>query len=222
MAKIKHNALGQAALVFVACVLGCIGIAACGGSSKDASSSTTNTNTSTSTTSTVAGGGQAGAGAGRFAAVRSCLQKEGINLPAHPAGQRPPGAGNGGPPHGGGFPGGGPSGGRFAQQLPKGVSREKLTKALSKCGAHFGTRREGFFHSSKAKAALTKFSQCMSEHGVKLPAPNTSGHGPVFDTKGINTASSKFKDAEAKCQTQLPGRFGHGGAPPPPGQSQGA
>lgn len=221
MAKSRRNGCGQVALTIVACVLACIGIAACGGSSKNDSASTTDTSTSSSTTATPSNGGQTGAATGRFAAVRSCLQKEGINLPAGSAGQRPPGAGNGGPPHGGGSLGG-RGRGRFAHQLPKGLSREKLTKALSKCGAHFGTSRQGFFHSSKAKAALEKFAQCMSENGVKLPAPNTSGHGPVFDTKGIDTAGSKFKDAEAKCQTQLPGRFGRGGAPPPPGQSEGA
>ena len=33
----------------------------------------------------------------------------------------------------------------------------------------------------------------MRENGVNLPAPNTSGNGPVFNTKGIDTSSATFK-----------------------------
>jgi hypothetical protein len=45
---------------------------------------------------------------------------------------------------------------------------------------------------------------------VNVPAPNTSGSGPVFDTKGIDTSSAQFKAAEAKCQSDLSGAFRRG------------
>jgi hypothetical protein len=51
----------------------------------------------------------------------------------------------------------------------------------------------------------------MRENGVDLPTPNTSGNGPVFNTKGINTTSSTFKTAAAKCQSDLPGAARAGG-----------
>ena len=55
----------------------------------------------------------------------------------------------------------------------------------------------------------------MVKNGVKLPAPNTSGKGPIFNTKGINTKSAAFKAADAKCARELsPNRgTGAGGAP---------
>ena len=57
------------------------------------------------------------------------------------------------------------------------------------------------------KAALAKFATCLNQNGVKVPAPNTSGKGPVFDTKGIDTSSAQFKAAEKKCQSDLSGAF---------------
>jgi hypothetical protein len=202
------------AAVLVACALASIGIAACGGSSSKnalANGATTSASSSTSTT------GPAG-GPARFAALRSCLQKEGITLPERKAFQHSHTA-PGEPPRGG-FLGGG---GGFGRHLPKGVSAEKLQSALKKCGGGFpgGSRggfhggRDGFFRSAKVKTALMAFAACMRENDVKLPAPNTAGGGPVFDTKGINTSSTQFKNAVQKCHSRLPGPFAGRGGPPP-------
>ena len=118
-------------------------------------------------------------------------------MPARKPGQRP-GAG--------GFLGGG---GGFA--LPKGVSKAQYEAAIKKCGGFPARGRfaggASRFDTPAAKQALAKFAACMSENGVKIPAPNTSGNGPVFDTKGIDTASAKFKAADAKCMKQLFGGF---------------
>jgi hypothetical protein len=89
-------------------------------------------------------------------------------------------------------------------------------EALKKCGGgNFGGG--GRFNSSTSKAALTKFVACMRENGVNLPTPNTSGNGPVFNTTGINTASSTFKSAQAKCQSDLRGSAGSSSSEAPPG-----
>jgi hypothetical protein len=181
-------------------------LAACGGSS----SSTTSTTASTTTSTRSSGGG---ADASRFAAIRACLQKEGTTLPQRPsATARPNGSAR---PNGGIFGGGAPGGG---PQLPSGVSRAKYEAALKKCGGgtSFGRRN---FNSAADTQALTKFASCMRENGINLPAPNTSGSGPVFDTKGIDTTGSKFTAAEAKCRSDLPARFGRRG---PPGGGAGA
>jgi hypothetical protein len=172
-------------------VLGaCLTLAACGSS---ASSSTNTTSTSASASSKSA---QA-PGSSRFTALKSCLAKQGITLPA-PSGNRPPaGTGSTG--------GGGPLGRGGGFQLPKGVSRTQLQEALKKCGGGGNPAGGTRFGGAASKTALTKFVACMRENGVNLPAPNTSGNGPVFNTKQVNTTSSTFKSATAKCQSDLRG-----------------
>jgi hypothetical protein len=59
------------------------------------------------------------------------------------------------------------------------------------------------FSSPRFRQALTKFAACLRQNGVNLPAPNTSGKGPVFPTKGINPSSPQFKAAEIKCRSVL-------------------
>jgi hypothetical protein len=183
----------------LAMVLACLGLAACG-SSGNSSSSTSTTNAAN--TSTPGSGTAPGARSGRFAAMRACLQKEGITLPARTPGQpRTPGAG--------GFLGGGGAG----PQLPKGVTRAQFEAALKKCGGgrRFGGPGAGRFNSPAFHTAVTAFAQCMRQNGIALPTPNTSGTGPVFDTKGINTASPQFAAARTKCQSKLAGAYARPG-----------
>jgi hypothetical protein len=175
-------------------------LAACGGSS-----STTSTNASANSTTGASGGtgasGPRGAGSARFSALRECLEKNGITLPKRTPGTRPTPGGGGGV-FGGGANGAGP-------QLPKGVTRAQYEVAIKKCGGGL-LGRPGRFNSPARSVALTKFASCMRSNGVNLPAPNTSGTGPVFDTKSLNTASSAFKAAEAKCASDLAAGFRRG------------
>src|SRR5260370_16644716 len=93
-------------------LLGILALAACGGSS------TTSTGASASTASKST---TPGSGGGRFAAVRECLQKNGITLPPRtPRGGRGPGSGS-------------LLGAGAAPQLPAGVSRAQYEAALKKC-----------------------------------------------------------------------------------------
>jgi hypothetical protein len=185
--------------VALAAVLLLAGVLAACGSSSGSGSTGTGTTNSASTTKQGAAAAQTGSRSSRFTALRSCLQKAGINLPS-----RSPGSS--GQPGNGGAPGGG-------FKLPEGVSRTKFEEAIRKCGGGaFKGGRFGF-DSATAKAALSKYSACMRENGVNLPTPNTSGNGPVFDTKGLNTSSESFKNAEKKCQTDLKGAFGGRRAP---------
>jgi len=178
-------------------------LAACGSSSS--------TTASTAAASTTAGAG----GAGRFSGVRECLQKAGITLPQ----RKTPTPGTGGPPAGGfGLGGGGGAG----PTLPSGVTREQFQNALRKCGG--GLRRGGLgdrLSSPTYRKALASFAACMTQNGVKLPAPNTSGKGPVFNTAGLNINSPAFAAARTKCSSLLrvsPGTTG----PAPGGVSPGA
>jgi hypothetical protein len=214
------------AALFVAAALG---LAACGGSSSTTTTTTnaaaTNAPAATSTGSSSAGsagsststtGGVTGATPGRpnsprFSAMRECLAKKGITLP-----QRTPGSP-------GGF-----AGGAGRPQLPKGMSRTQLQEAFRSCGGSFTGGRLGpgrfgpghsGFTSPRFHTALVRFATCLRQNGVNVGEPNTSGKGPVFDTKGINTGSPQFKTASIKCRSVLfAGRPkvtpGTAGAPP--------
>jgi hypothetical protein len=174
-------------------------LAGCGGSSKSS------TNAAATTTT--------GQGAARFAALRSCLAKNGISLPQRTPGQgRPPGAGRGA----GGIFGGGGGPGAGGPRLPAGVTTAQYQAALAKCGGSLGARRQ-LTPAQKAaqQAALVKFATCMRADGVPLAAPNATGTGPVFNTSKIDTKSAKFTAAETKCAPLLPARFGRRGGGPP-------
>jgi hypothetical protein len=217
MSQIKSSKPRSVVATALVLVLASLVLAACGSSSKSSPSTSTSANASSKT----ATGGPAGAGGKRFTALRECLEKEGITLPKPTGGQHKPG--KGGPGGGaGGFLGGGGAG---ARQLPKGVSKTKYEAAIKKCGGfptggHFRRSGGSNFASPTAKAALTKFAACMRENGVDVPAPNTSGKGPVFNTKGLNTSSANFKTAETKCASILRAAYkpsegaGGGGEPP--------
>jgi hypothetical protein len=180
------NRTRSALLSVLALVLASLLLAACGSSS----SGTTATTSASSSTATTGAPGSPNARSGRFAAVRECLQKAGITLPKRAPGQA-----------GGGFlPGGGP-------QLPKGVTRAQYEAAIKKCGG-FGFKGGRFagaarFSSPQFKAALVKFASCMRENGVNLPTPNSSGKGPIFNTKGLSVTSPQFKTAQKKCASTL-------------------
>jgi hypothetical protein len=195
-------------------LLGCLGLAACGSSSTSTTSTTaaaasatgpaaTSTGAGTSSTGAPPASGPTGSGISRFKAIRECLQKNGITLPQRTPGTRPtPGAG--------GFPGGaGPA-------LPKGVTRAQYEAALKKCGGRPLGGGASRLKNPVYQKALAKFATCMRENGVNVPQPNTSGTGPVFNIKGLNTASAQFKTAESKCSSQLQGAFRTrpGGVPP--------
>jgi hypothetical protein len=205
MLHIISNRPKPAIVTIVLTVALALGLAACGGSS---STSSTSTNASATTASAGAKGttsrsGAPGADTNRLQATRECLQKNGITLPKRTPGQHRPG----GP---GGF-----LGGAGAPQLPSGVSRAQFEAAIKKCGRGAFPGRGGQRLQSPAfKQALTKFATCMRENGVNVPAPNTSGNGPIFDTKGIDTASPQFRTAESKCRSELTSAFHRPGTPP--------
>jgi hypothetical protein len=191
-------------LTILAC---CLGLAACGGSS-----SSKTTSTSATSAASVSGGSGAGGTRGRLSGLRECLAKNGITLPKRTPGQRPPGG-----------PGGGFFGGGAGSRLPNGVTPAQMQAALKKCGAGSvpGLRR---IDTPAYKQAFTKFAACMREHGVNVPAPNTSGNGPVFSTRGLNVNSATFRSAQEKCRADLAGVLGppRGASGAPGGPSPGA
>jgi hypothetical protein len=225
-----HKLTARPSLIALTAILvaAALGLAACGGSSSTTTTAETTANaaatgtttagtsstgtTSTATSSTTPGATTPGASttgtstagasptgttpaahAARFAAVRTCLSKKGITLPQRGAG---------------GFPGGG------GAQLPSGMSRTQFAEALRSCGVgfkgsnHFGRSPGGFknpYNNPRFHPVLVRLAACLRQNGINVGEPNTSGKGPVFDTKGINTGSTKFKTAMAACRYTLLG-----------------
>lgn len=160
-----------------------LALAACGSSNSTSTKTTTvvsdSASASTSPTSPATG-------SGRFKAFRECLAKNGITLPQRSKGQNP-----GGP---GGFLGGG---------APSGSNRSQYEAAIKKCGGPAAGHFHRFAGRPKNAQAFAAFATCMRKNGVALPEPNTSGKGPIFDTKGLNMASATFRAAEQKCIADL-------------------
>ncbi len=188
-----------------------IPLAACGGSSGPSGGASTSA-ASTTASATGPAGGRAD-----FARLRSCLQQQGVTLPRPPAGapgqtQTQPG--------GGGRPGFGfRRGGGFFSRLSS-AQRARLSAAMQKCGAPLGRfRRFGFDARNPAfRRALTAYVACVRRNGFALPAPNTSGRGPVFDPSKVNRQDPRFVAANAKCQQLLAAAQPGGPQAPPPGQ----
>ncbi len=220
-----HSKSSRPVTAVLVLVFASLALAACGGSSSTstttAATATTTATTTSASATTPTTGGQPGHPGGGFAAIRECLKKSGLTAP--PA--RAPGIG-------------GIIGGSGGFKLPKGVTKAQYEAALKKCG---GFPRSGFkggaggfkggaggfkgaaggFNNAAGKGALAQFAACMSQNGAKIPAPNTSGKGSTFSTKGIDTTSAKFKAAELKCRSALLRAFHvhpgtRGGAPGTP------
>jgi hypothetical protein len=119
----------------------------------------------------------------RFAALRECMARNGVKLPQPKPGQARP------------FLGG--------PLLPAGVSRSQYEAALRKCGGPRRGSRARSLHSAAVHRALARFAACMRANGVNVPPPNTSGTGPIFNTKGIDTKSPQFVSAASKCEGNL-------------------
>jgi hypothetical protein len=207
----RRPAAAAVALLLLAGLL----LAACGGST---STSTTGTGAATQSAAvkpgTTPGSGQhTGATPGttpaapstapsylrkRFAALRECMARNGVTLPQPKPGRARP------------FLGGG--------LLPNGVSRSQYEAALQKCGGRRASRARSL-RSAAIHQALVQFAACMRANGVNVPPPNTSGTGPIFNTKGINTKSPQFASAASKCEKSLrksfPDRPAGAGAPAP-------
>lgn len=230
LSRIRAARAMRIGLALACAAILCAALGACGSSAKTSAIAA-----ASSKRSTTANGPHAvvtAQGSPHFAALRECLAKNGVKLPGghgpggvflHRRYRGAPGSGPGGVSVQGGVPvpGGAPPAGRPPFMRIGGPERAKFQAALKKCGAPAGLGRFGarFGHarallgSPAFKQALTKFAACMNRNGVKLPTPDTSGKGPVFDTKNVNTANAQFRSAQAKCRGLLAAAGLPGGPP---------
>lgn len=69
----------------------------------------------------------------------------------------------------------------------------------------------------KFKEAALAFSQCMREHGVKMPDPQFGGEGKVtmkIEKGSVDPNSPAFEEAQEACRQKVPGGPVIGGPPP--------
>lgn len=96
-----------------------------------------------------------------------------------------------------------------AQGAPslKSASASRYRAALRACGAASSPSASGKAPrralSPRFRDALVAFAACMRAHGVNLPAPNTTGKGPIFSAKGVDVRSVTFRTAERDCRATL-------------------
>jgi hypothetical protein len=142
----------------------------------------------------------------RYNQVRECLSQKGIVLPQRTRGAAGLVAGGNG------------------ITVPKGMTHAQLSEALRTCNVKYAGGR--LPHSPRAipghplperfRHVLARFAACLRQNGIAVGEPNTSGKGPIFNTKGINTGSPQFRAAAAKCRTALfgtpPGKAGSSSA----------
>jgi len=137
--------------------------------------------------------------------LSGCLRQNHVGLPSTAGKGHPAGAGG--------------------SQPKKGATQQaQLQAALKKCAGVVKPRlpkgnsagRSGGAVGAIRPQASAKFASCMREHGVDVPAANTSGKGP----HGTNTGSPTFKTAFADCLPVLrgspPAKTGASGPPRPP------
>lgn len=198
----RGRALAGALLLLALAAL----LAACGSSSGGSGG----TSAASTTASATGPAGRPG-----FARLRACLRQQGVTLPRAPAGA-------GGPPPAGARPGAGGFRRRGFFSRLSSAERARLSAAMQKCGAPFGRfRRFGPDVRDPAfRRALAAYVACVRRNGFDLPAPNTSGRGPIFDPSKVNRQDPRFQAASAKCQQLLAAArpAPPGGAPPAPGR----
>jgi hypothetical protein len=173
--------------IFVLAVGALLVVAGCGGGSPASSASAA----STSTTS-----GASAANAGQ-SALRACLKKQGIDLPAGFGG------GRGGQPSGAsgpsGTPGSFPPGGTRGS-LPGGVDQDKFRQAIQKCGGN----RNGFPGGGANAQAFTAYLSCLSDHGVTVPTSTSGGQAGGAGALNAVRSDHKYATANKTCQALLP------------------
>jgi hypothetical protein len=181
--------------VGVAGIASVLVLAACGGSSVDASSS------STTPTTSAANRANGGSGRGRLTGFVDCMSTHGVTLPQR---ARTGDGGTGTPPsttaggRGGGF---GFGSGGFANRFrnpPPGVNPAKYQAALNACRSTLPTSG-GRLNNS----AFQAYRSCLSDHGVQLPAQGQTG-------STINRNDPKVQTAMKTCAPLLPQGFGRG------------
>jgi hypothetical protein len=192
-------------------------VAACGGSSKTASSASTtpavspavSPSPSAAPNSAVGSAGSGGRNGAAFTAYTACLAQHGVTVPSFSARARPsgsfsrPAGGFSRPPGASRGPGGGGGGfGGFGSPNPSTSAARAACASLLPAGAFGpGTR-------TISATTFAAFKSCMSDNGVTITSTN-----PQTAMQGLNRSDAKTAAALKVCQPILGQGAGGSAAP---------
>jgi hypothetical protein len=90
-----------------------------------------------------------------------------------------------------------------ATTSPSGSSTTTTTTQRPTPPATKGATRPSTQQTKRFRQVLTSYYECLRQHGVKIPAPNNSGKGPVTSFKGVNISSPQFRTAQKACSAAI-------------------
>lgn len=189
-------------------------VAACGGSTKTASSAATTPAASpavraspSAAPNSAGGGAPGGRGGAAFAAYTACLAQHGVTLPSFSAGARPsggfsrPAGGFSRPPGASRGPGGGGGFGGFGSPNPSTSAARAACASLLPAGAFGGGR-------TISATTFAAFKSCMSDNGVTITSTD-----PQTAIRGLDRTDAKTAAALKICQPILGQGAGGSAAP---------
>jgi hypothetical protein len=92
--------------------------------------------------------------------------------------------------------------GEGGMRLPRGVTRQRFEAALAKCGLPNIQVAGAPITNPTFRRRILQLATCLRADGFKLPAPDLSGNGPVFDTSGIDITSARWIAAKRTCRSE--------------------
>jgi hypothetical protein len=84
-------------------------------------------------------------------------------------------------------------------QVPPGFRRQRFEAVLAECHDSVAQVEGAPIRGALMRRQIQQIWACLNERGFKLPAPDLSGARPPFDTSAVNTTTSRWKSAEARC-----------------------
>lgn len=95
-------------------------------------------------------------------------------------------------------------------EVPSDMTPTQLASALKKCGVRkgifLGAAKAGVNNSVKravVEQELRKISACLREHGFAVTTPKNVYYPPVFNANGVDTKSTRFREANRECKRRF-------------------
>jgi hypothetical protein len=92
--------------------------------------------------------------------------------------------------------------GQGGMRVPPGVTRRRFEAALRKCGFANMQVEGAPITNPTFRRRILQLTVCLRARGFKIPAPDLSGNGPVFDTSGIDITSPSWIAAKRTCRSE--------------------
>ncbi|HKT00515.1 MAG TPA: hypothetical protein VJT31_13355 [Rugosimonospora sp.] len=95
------------------------------------------------------------------------------------------------------------NGGGIRIQAPQSIDQNKMQAATKACQQYLPNGGQLASLSPQQVEAMRKYAQCMRDHGVDMPDPDTNG---ALRINGVKADDPTFKAAQDACRALQPGR----------------